>query len=613
MIKSKPFTLLIHIALIIIVVGALVTHFFGIQGTLSLNENNAPVDCFVKTSGPGDGHFPFTVSLEKTEILYYPGTTTPMDFRSHILVDGQKRMIAMNSVASVDGWRFYQSGMGVESSTLSVSHDPWGIGITYSGYILLFIGMIGFFFQGKTLWRAKIRKFLPILMIIIAVPVASASESKLPAMQRPLARNFGRLYVYWNDRICPLQTMAQDVTVKLYGGASYKGLTSEQVLSGWLFYYDDWMKDYNSTHPGDISNKKERERRELIQWVGSGAAFRIYPYQTAFGEMEWLSLTERRPSEMTFDQWNFMLSGMKEINDNLLHGKNIAANDAIFELRKGQIKYAGEKNLPSGRRFETEVFYNTYVKLFPAAIVLLIIASGLLFCVVRGIRLPRGCDCLIGILSFVFIGMVLGLRCYISGHLPMASGCEMMLCIGFAASGCAAVLPNKIVRCAALMVAAMALLVAAMAAKTPQIGSLLPVLASPLLSIHVMLVAFSYMLFFLMAILAAIALGSSTEKCKQLADTNYIILIPALFLLTAGIFVGAVWANQSWGRYWGWDPKETCALVTMLVYSLPAHAARIKWFRNPRNMNLYLLPAILSVLFTYFGANYFLPGLHSYA
>lgn len=610
---KKPFTLLIHIALAIIVAGAIVTHFCGIQGTLSMRQDDAPIRSFSKTSGPGNGEFPFEVSLENPEIIYYPGTTTPMDFRSHILIDGKPFTIAMNSVVTVDGWRFYQSGIGAGCTTLSVSHDPWGIGITYSGYALLGIGMIGFFFQRKTLWRVCIRKGPAILLLICSAQAVSASEARLPAMQRPLARNFGKLYVYWNDRVCPIQTMAQDVTVKLYGKTHYRGMTAEQVLSGWLFYYDDWMRDYDTANPNEPQNKKNQERRALIQWIGSGSAFRIYPYRTAGGHTEWLSLTERRPSKISLEQWKFMLSGMKNVNDLLLHGRNIAANEAIAALKDGQIRYAGKENLPSGGQFEAELFYNQYVRLFPAAITVLILASVIMFCAVREIKLPCGTDRVTALLAAIFLGAVLALRSYISGHLPMANGCEMMLCIGFAASAGAVVFPRKILRGAALMVAAMALFVAAMSAKTPQIASLMPVLASPLLSVHVMVIASAYMLFLLMAILAAIALFSKKDECKDIARINYIILIPALFLLAAGIFAGAVWANQSWGRYWGWDPKETCALVTMLIYALPAHALKIRWLRNPRNLNLFLLLAILSVLFTYFGANYLLPGLHSYA
>lgn len=166
---------------------------------------------------------------------------------------------------------------------------------------------------------------------------------------------------------------------------------------------------------------------------------------------------------------------------------------------------------------------------------------------------------------------------------------------------------------ALLLVGAMAAMVAAMAGKSPQIGTLMPVLASPLLSVHVMLVMCSYVLFMLMAVLSGVALCKGGETLRRLARVNAVTLVPAVFLLTAGIFIGAVWANQSWGRYWGWDPKETCALITMLIYAVPLHRATFGVFRRPRTLCIYLLVAIVSVLFIYFGANYLLPGLHSYA
>lgn len=99
----------------------------------------------------------------------------------------------------------------------------------------------------------------------------------------------------------------------------------------------------------------------------------------------------------------------------------------------------------------------------------------------------------------------------------------------------------------------------------------------------------------------------------QLVRNSRLMLYPAEFLLTAGIFIGAIWANVSWGRYWGWDPKEVWALITMLVYAFPLHGSLISWFRKPSHFNLYMLLAFISVIITYFGVNFFLGGMHSYA
>lgn len=203
---------------------------------------------------------------------------------------------------------------------------------------------------------------------------------------------------------------------------------------------------------------------------------------------------------------------------------------------------------------------------------------------------------------------------WISGHVPLSNGPETMMFMGFVSLIGVCCCRNLTLKGALLIVAAISLFVAAMGGSTPSIGHMMPVLASPLLSIHVMVVMISYSLFFLMAILATMSLSiKNKELSGRLTLLNRILLTPAVCLLGAGIFIGAVWANQTWGRYWGWDPKETCALIMWLIYALPVHWASIAIFRKDKVFNIYILAAIISVIFTYFGANYLLSGLHSYA
>lgn len=624
MIRRQPFTLLIHIALAVILAGAIVTHFCGIQGELTLPDGGEPVKEFRKTSGPGDGTFPFPVSLESAEIVYYPGTTTPMDFRSHLLVDGKPVDVSMNNVGETDGWRFYQSGISAADSTLAVSHDPWGTGITYSGYALLLVGMVGFFFQKKAPWRSLLRKGgVAAVLMFAGTSQACAMTSQLPAMQRPLASNLGKVYVYWNNRVCPMQTMARDVTARLYGGESYRNLTPEQVLSGWLFYFDRWQRDWDETHavePTSEKGKREQSERDaLIQWLGTGEAFKIYPYRTASGHMEWLSLTGRRPSQMSLEQWKFMQTTMPRMKELLLQGKNIEANEVITELIEGQQSYAGADCLPSESKMETERIYNVGARPALAAMMALVLSLLCLWYSLNG-RVPsvwmrRGIFAL-SWLVFIYMATLLGVLWWIGGHIPLSNGPETMMFMGFVALSVGCVAGSLLMRGAVFLVGAMALFVAAMGGRVPQIGALMPVLSSPLLSVHVMLVMTSYVLFLLMSVLSALGLCcKDTGRVEWLCRTNRILLTPAVFLLAAGIFIGAVWANQSWGRYWGWDPKETCALVMLLVYSVPVHwsSRRLACFRRPRVLHVYLLVAVVTVLFTYFGANYLLPGLHSYA
>ena len=146
----------------------------------------------------------------------------------------------------------------------------------------------------------------------------------------------------------------------------------------------------------------------------------------------------------------------------------------------------------------------------------------------------------------------------------------------------------------------------------------MPVLQSPLLSIHVMVIMLAYTLLFLIMMngLTGLLIGLSNrsiEKAVFLQDISHLMLYPAVFLLVIGIFIGAVWANVSWGRYWGWDPKEVWALITFLIYALPLHSISLSWFRKPIFFHSYMVFAFISVVITYFGVNFFLGGMHSYA
>ncbi len=145
-----------------------------------------------------------------------------------------------------------------------------------------------------------------------------------------------------------------------------------------------------------------------------------------------------------------------------------------------------------------------------------------------------------------------------------------------------------------------------------------PVLQTPLLGIHVSVIMLAYTLFAVIMINGIVGLCMPAKR-EQLMNLSQVLLYPALFCLTAGIFIGAVWANMSWGRYWGWDPKETWALITMLVYAVLLH---FPWIKNKLPITNYKSPIVyhvlsvinfLFVLFTYFGVSYLLGGLHSYA
>ncbi|GHT72856.1 hypothetical protein AGMMS50262_02810 [Bacteroidia bacterium] len=144
-----------------------------------------------------------------------------------------------------------------------------------------------------------------------------------------------------------------------------------------------------------------------------------------------------------------------------------------------------------------------------------------------------------------------------------------------------------------------------------QLNPMTPVLRSPMLAAHVSVIMFAYLLLLIIFVLSIIGLSFKRLR-RKLYRWNSLLLYPALFFLAVGIFIGAVWANISWGRYWGWDAKETWALITLLVYALPIHKQSLPLFRNPKKFHLYCLIAFCSILMTFFGVSYFLGGIHSY-
>lgn len=183
------------------------------------------------------------------------------------------------------------------------------------------------------------------------------------------------------------------------------------------------------------------------------------------------------------------------------------------------------------------------------------------------------------------------IRWFISGHIPLSNGYETLIFV--AASMLMAAIAKPRLTMPAMGASLLLLVVARMGAMNPQITPLMPVLHSPWLSAHVSIIMISYALLVL----------SMVERS---------LLRPAVCLLAVGIFLGAVWANVSWGTYWSWDPKESWALITLLVYCIPLHQQSLPWFRSQRNYRIYSLLALACLLMTYFGVNFLLGGMHSY-
>ena len=243
MIKRKLYrqwtTFLLHLSFILILVGAFVTWIDGEQGTLQLKLGEKTMS-FINKGGE-KRTLPFSISLEDFEIIYYKGTRAPMDYVSRITVSAENNSeslegeISMNKIFSFMNYRFYQSGYDAngQGTVLSVSHDPYGIGITYTGYSILLVSIILFFLNPQSTFRQLMKSYrnnsqdikkgcsILFLLFVSTFPMGSramAADHPLPkTLPRETAGRFGDLYILYNDRICPLQPFARDFTINLYG------------------------------------------------------------------------------------------------------------------------------------------------------------------------------------------------------------------------------------------------------------------------------------------------------------------------------------------------------------------------------------------------------------
>ena len=292
-----------------------------------------------------------------------------------------------------------------------------------------------------------------------------------------------------------------------------------------------------------------------------------------------------------------------------------------------QIPAKGNAIALLGTNYGAEALYNSMSNNRPLAITCLATGTILfvLFCINRKENRTRQILAswikVIAWVTATYLTLQILLRWHISGHVPLANGHETMMFMAWLSILMTPIAGNRVKEMLPFgyIVCGLALLVSTFGDSTEQIAPLAPVLRSPLLSIHVVVIMISYTLlaFTMLNGIAAVAIKvtrkNTEEEIAELQRTSILMLYPAVFLLTAGIFIGAVWANVSWGRYWGWDPKEVWALITMLVYSAALHSGSIKAMRRPMFFHIYCILAFLTVLITYFGVNFILGGMHSYA
>lgn len=619
--KHLP-TLLLHGSFLVILAGAMLTFVSSRKGYVHLTVGNK-VGSFVEQESGRRIDLPFTLLLDSFRVEHYPGTEAPADYVSHIRIlrSGQdtdsascSRTVSMNRILSEQGFRFYQSSFDEDKrgSWLTVNYDPWGIGATYAGYVLLGISMIGLLFshggEFRRLMNHPLLRKGGVFCLLLLAGSMQVQGRTLPALSIRQADSLAYEQVIYHDRVVPFNTLARDFVVKLTGRPSYAGLTPEQIIGGWLLRPEVWQY-------------------EPMIYIKNRELCRLLNLKTPYASVADL-----------FDGQRYRLQGFWQGRQETGRKmspleKAIVETDEkvglILMLQKGTLirplpKDDSVKPLPLSK-IRAELIYNRIP--FSKCLFMFNLTVGLLaffhlvYCGLRHSSERSGLSRRINrflvvalYAAFLFQLFGYGLRWYVGGRIPLSNGYETMQFMALCTLVLACLFRRRFPFTVpfGFLLSGFALLVAHLGQMNPQITPLMPVLVSPWLSMHVSLIMMSYALFAFIMQNGILALCIRRHE-RMLMLLSRLLLYPANFFLGAGIFMGAVWANVSWGRYWAWDPKEVWALITFLVYGMAFHSKSLSAFRRPLFFHIYMIAAFLTVLMTYFGVNYVLGGMHSYA
>jgi cytochrome c-type biogenesis protein CcsB len=668
---------------------------------------------------------PFSVQLNDFIAEKYPGTEKGYSsFMSKVTVKDERPFdydIFMNNILDHRGFRFFQASFQPDEkgTILSVNHDQWGTWITYFGYFLLYAGLMGIMFFGKTRFKdlqkslkkieAK-KKALTLLLALgmfsgtmaqehqstsggthaMALPTQTQIDSVLKAtmVDKAHAAKFGALVIQDDEgRMKPINTFSSELLRKISFNNRYKEMNSDQVFLSMMLNTPAWFstefialdrKGKNDSIRRVIGVPEDQEYVKALDFFDKTGANKLDPYlEDAFstnspnkfqrdfkdsyfrlgllnralsGEIlkifpllndennKWISAVEYRSGKHQIADTlyaNFVKNAVPYYKITLqkaIETGDYSEADKLLAAFKQNQKNHGDEVLPSDKKIETEILYNK-LNIYHWLYRFYALVGGLLFFVLvfQIFKERKIWDAAIyslkGIIIILFLWHTVGLllRWYISGHAPWSDAYESILYVAWATVGIGMLFIRKssMTLAAATFVASMFLFIANENWVDPAISNLVPVLDSYWLMIHVAVIVGSYgpltvgMILGVVCLMLMILTTKKNKKrmdlnLKELTIINELSLTVGLIMLTIGNFLGGQWANESWGRYWGWDPKETWALISIMVYAFILHLRLVPGLRGRWTFNFLSVFGYLTIMMTYFGVNYYLVGLHSY-
>ncbi len=670
---------------------------------------------------------PFGIKLNDFIAEKYPGTEKGYSsFMSKVTIEDERPFdydIYMNHVLDHKGYRFFQATFDPDEkgTGLSVNHDFWGTKITYLGYFLLYLGLIGIMLFGKTRFKhlsASLKKLqekkktAAIIVLFLGLnlgvnsqvissdddghehntgptPLKVDSILNTTIVSKEHALEFGKLVIQdEGGRMKPINTYSSELLRKLSFKAKYKGLNADQVLLSMMLNPAIWYntefialdkqgkndsirkiigvaKSQRYVKAIDFFNEKGQSKFEpyleaafstnnpnkfqsdikdtylrlgLLNRALGGEIIKIFPLLDDENN-KWISAVEYRSGKFQVNDSlysnfirnaiPFYLMTLKKAIENEDYTQ---ADKLLAAFKKNQDNH-GAAVLPSEKKIKAEVFYNRidiFNKLYTYyAIIGLMMFFLLIIQIFKDRKVLK-----IGIRSFkvviwcLFIVHTAGLilRWYISGHAPWSDAYESILYVSWATMGMGLAFSSRsnLTIAATAFVTSMLLWIAHGNWVDPAVANLQPVLDSYWLMIHVAVIVGSYgplTVGMILGLVSLILMLLTTKKnrermelnLKELTFVNELVLTVGLIMLTIGNFLGGQWANESWGRYWGWDPKETWALISIMIYAFVIHTRLVPGLRSKWTFNFLSVVAFSSIMMTYFGVNFYLAGLHSYA
>ncbi|WP_297707890.1 cytochrome c biogenesis protein CcsA [uncultured Eudoraea sp.] len=667
---------------------------------------------------------PFRIKLNDFIAEKYPGTEKSYaSFMSKVTVEDERPFdydIFMNNILDHKGYRFFQASFDPDErgTVLSVNHDFWGTWITYLGYFMLYIGLMGIMFFGKTRFKDltrsldKLKKHKAIVTLLFFIGTFSLSAQgntqqidhdhqnevsqqqldsllKASTVSKEHAAKFGELVVQDDGgRMKPLNTFSSELLRKLSFKDTYNDLNADQVflsmmLNPALWYNTEFIaldkKGQNDSLRNIIEVDAAQRYVKATDFFDTKGSYKLAPYlQEAYatntpdkfqqdykdidlrlgllnralsGEIikifpllndennKWVSAVEYRSGQYQVTDSlyaNFIKNSVPyylvSLQSAIANNDYSEADKILAAFHQNQQNH-GSEVLPSENRVKAEIIYNKldiFNRLYKYyALVGILMFFVLIFRIFKERKVWN-------IITYFFKGVIyiffiwhtsgLILRWYISGHAPWSDAYESILYVSWATMGMGLLLGRKsnMTIAASAFVTSMLLWIAHQSWVDPSIANLVPVLDSYWLMIHVAVIVGSYgpltvgMILGIVSLLLIILTNARNKKrmesnLKELTIINELSITVGLIMLTIGNFLGGQWANESWGRYWGWDPKETWALISIMVYAFVIHTRLVPGLRNRWTFNFLTILAFGSIMMTYFGVNFYLVGLHSYA